>query len=163
MRELGEEGFVGAAKPWHADEQERPVFVDDSGRRARAVYGAGVVMLALFATWLGCLVIGMFGATGFSVPRITAVVRTRAARGELASAQVVTAGSRALRSGAIVLDRTHAGCAAVPRGGVGAELLIVASRRDGTPLQRHASSLATDERGALPGCTGDARHEPRLT
>lgn len=51
------------------------MFVDDSGRRARAVCAAGVAIALLFGLWLGGLTLGMVGTAGFATPRLSPIAR----------------------------------------------------------------------------------------
>jgi hypothetical protein len=48
---------------------DTPVFVDHSGRRARGLRVAGVVVAALCAFWLAGLVVGVAGFSGFPAGR----------------------------------------------------------------------------------------------
>jgi len=50
---------------WRTVDPETPVFVDESGRRARAVRGAAITVCALCALWLGGLVVGVSGFARF--------------------------------------------------------------------------------------------------
>jgi hypothetical protein len=54
---------------WRITDHEAQVFVDHSGRRARAVRIVGAAMAGLCAVWLAGLVIGMAGFSGFPAGR----------------------------------------------------------------------------------------------
>jgi hypothetical protein len=63
--------YVQPERPlaWRIADYEAQVFVDHSGRRARAVRILGAAMAGMCALWLAGLVIGMAGFSGFpSVP-----------------------------------------------------------------------------------------------
>jgi hypothetical protein len=47
------------------DLPERQIFVDDSGRRARRVHVAGLMLVVVCTCWLGSLLVGMAGFTSF--------------------------------------------------------------------------------------------------
>lgn len=65
---------------WTATGRERPIFLDEHGRRRRWVLLAGAVVASASALWLAALVAG---AIGFStLPRVGAV-RVGAAAGRL--------------------------------------------------------------------------------
>ncbi|HEX4806241.1 MAG TPA: hypothetical protein VFU94_10085, partial [Conexibacter sp.] len=53
----------GASSPWHAAGRERPVFLDEAGRRHRLLRPFGLVVVLLASGWLVGLVVG---ATGFA-------------------------------------------------------------------------------------------------
>jgi len=72
---------------------DTPVFVDHSGRRARSLRAAGVVLAGVCGFWLAGLVVGMAGFSGFRAGRLAlgavgAAARTgaQAEARELASA-----------------------------------------------------------------------------
>jgi hypothetical protein len=96
-----------SAVPWPVGDDEAPVFVDQSGRRAHRVRVVGAAMTGLCALWLAGLVIGAAGFSGFPVGRaslggLATLVRSRVARAttaqlearELASGPSVTARAR---------------------------------------------------------------------
>ena|ERR1700677_3347680 len=107
---------------WRIAAQEAPVFVDDSGRRARWVRLAGAAMAGLCALWLTGLVIGTAGFANFpSVPspvrllpalarvgptRLTALDRVDGTRvTALARVDVTRAAERRLESRELLSDR----------------------------------------------------------
>lgn len=53
----------GASSPWEAAGRERPVFLDEAGRRQRLLRPFGVLAALLAAGWLAALLVG---ATGFA-------------------------------------------------------------------------------------------------
>jgi hypothetical protein len=63
-----------AAARWQTVANESPVFVDDSGRRARGVRLVGLAVAGLCALWLVGLSVGMAGFSGFP-PRLPAHAR----------------------------------------------------------------------------------------
>jgi hypothetical protein len=56
-----EEASALAAAPWTATGQERPVFLDETGRRRRWVWAAGTLAAVAATAWFGALVTGPLG------------------------------------------------------------------------------------------------------
>jgi hypothetical protein len=76
---------------------DTPVFVDHSGRRARGLRAAGVVLAGVCGFWLAGLVVGMAGFSGFRAGRLaTGAVRAAARTGAQAEARELASAARAL-------------------------------------------------------------------
>src|SRR5450759_2146335 len=68
----------GGESVWTATGHERPVFLDEHGRRRRWVLAGGVLTGGASALWLGALVAGAIGFSG--LPAISAAPRVLAER-----------------------------------------------------------------------------------
>lgn len=61
--------------PWDAAGRERPVFLDERGRRLRFLRPVGVLAVVLTAGWLAGLVLGATGFTTLAPPRPAVAAR----------------------------------------------------------------------------------------
>jgi hypothetical protein len=156
------------AAPWLSG-PDTPVFVDHSGRRARGLRAAGVVLAAVCAFWLAGLVVGMAGFSGFRAGRLaTHALRAPTRAGAQPEARELAGAARAghvseidavnqtahVRKVDAVNDTARSVCSSAGAGG-----------RAGAPARR--SGHLTNAKGR-PGCRAKLpvalhRGSPRLT
>jgi hypothetical protein len=153
---------VGAAPAWRTDGHEPSVFVDDSGRRARSVHAAGLVLASLCALWLAGLVIGVSGFSAFSIVRLHTSSRARATHTRVVRSDAVADRSAGGERETAYVERRRASCPSA-RAGSRAQNRTGSRARNPTAVGVVAARVVAARPSRPCSSTSGARLDPRLT